>query len=108
MGTDAARDDARDLLVVALPGVQSFIRQSRSMSDAAAGEICVAVAAEVAGSPSGEAGVVIILPAAAAVAGPGERGMLDRIVASLPGGTGAGAPGARWTGGGGVADAHGD
>jgi len=76
------------------------------MSDAAAGEICVAVAAEVAGSLSGEAGVVIILPAAAAVAGPGERGMPDRIVASLPGG--AGAPGARWTGGGGVADAHGD
>lgn len=48
MGTGAAQGDFRDLVIFALPGVQSFIEETRSTCDvSAASQICAALAAKV-------------------------------------------------------------
>ena len=94
MGTGAAQGDGGDLLVVALPGVQWFIKESRSTADvAAASEIYAALAAEVIGSLSGEANAAVILPVASTATDQADLGIPNRIVVSLPEGTAAGAAG---------------
>ena len=92
----------RDLVVVALPGVQRFIAEARSTSDvAAASDIYVALASQAIFALSDETGAELVLPASAAAAGeaagtPGagqgsEPGMPNRVVALFPAGTGSAA-----------------
>jgi CRISPR-associated protein Cmr2 len=89
--------EGRDLVVVALPGVQRFIAEARSTSDvSAASQIYSELAARVVGvlgdRPGGE--LVLPVPGATGPPGgppPGGDGMPNRVVALLPAGTGAGA-----------------
>jgi len=80
-------DPRRDLIVLALPGVQKFIAEARSTSDVrAASEIYVRLAAEAAGV-CGQVGGELVFPALSA----GPEGMPNRVVALFPPGSGAGA-----------------
>ena len=77
----------RDLVVLALPGVQRFIGEARSTSDVrAASEIYVRLAAEAARA-CGQAGGELVFPPA----GAGLDGMPNRVVALFPAGAGGGA-----------------
>lgn len=102
MGTSTVQDDCRDLAVIALPGVQSFIEESRSTSDvSAASQIYAALAAVVIGSLRSEDDADLILPGYPADSGTagssasssalGVPGVPNRIVASLTAGNGAAA-----------------
>jgi len=72
--------DGASLLVVALPGVQRFIKEARSTSDVAAGSgIYVALAARVAAALRAP-GRELVFPSALA----GDDGMPNRIVALIP------------------------
>jgi hypothetical protein len=100
VGTSAVQDDSRDLAVIALPGVQSFIEESRSTSDvSAASQIYAALAVVVISSLRGENDADLILPDypvdIGSAGSPGDSsafgvpGVPNRIVVSLPAGDGA-------------------
>ena len=94
MGTGAVQDDARDLVIFALPGVQSFIEETRSTSDvSAASQIYAALAARVIRSFHERGDAVVILPDPDASGSPANSvpvpGVPNRIVLSLPAGSGA-------------------
>ena len=91
MGTDAVQ---RDLVVFALPGVQSFIEETRSTSEvSAASQIYAALAAKVIESFRDRGDADVILPDYRAEDSPADAGFVpgipNRIVVSLPVGTGA-------------------
>lgn len=87
--------ERRDLVMVALPGVQRFIEEARSTSDvSAASGIYLALSARVIAVLNGQDGSELILPShesgeSGTVSLFGEDGMPNRVVALLPGGTGA-------------------
>jgi CRISPR-associated protein len=93
-----AQDGSRDLVVLALPGVQSFIEESRSTSDvSAASQIYAVLAAVVIGSLRSEDDADLILPDYRVetslpdrqrVLAPGVPGVPNRIVVSFPAGNG--------------------
>jgi hypothetical protein len=96
VGTSAAQGDTRDLVIFALPGVQSFIEEARSTSDvSAASQIYAALAAKVIESFSGRGDTDVILPDHRAedspAVGMSVPGIPNRIVLSLPSGSGANA-----------------
>jgi hypothetical protein len=84
-----------DLVVVALPGVQRFIAESRSTADvSAASEIYSALAEQAVNMLRGETGAQLVLPAdsdSSEVPPAGPGGMPNRVVVLLPPGTGAAA-----------------
>jgi hypothetical protein len=80
-----------DLVVVALPGVQRFIAESRSTSDvSAASGIYSRLARVITGALLDDPAAELVLPAPTleGLEGPAERGMPNRVVALLPPGTG--------------------
>jgi CRISPR-associated protein Cmr2 len=102
VGIRAAQEDSRDLVVIALPGVQSFIEESRSTSDvSAASQIYAALAAVVIGSLRSEDDADLILPdyrvenvaagSPESSGAPGVPGVPNRIVVSFPAGVGSAA-----------------
>jgi hypothetical protein len=98
VGTSAAQDDSRDLVIFALPGVQSFIEETRSTSDvSAASQIYAALAARTIESFCNRADTDVILPdhrvEGTPVGGMFVPGLPNRIVLTLPVGSGAEAAG---------------
>jgi hypothetical protein len=101
VGTGAALGDSCDLVIIALPGVQSFIEETRSTSDvSAASQIYAALAGRVVESLHGGGDVDVIFPGSPVTAdasrgggSSGVPGIPNRIVASLPAGTGVAAAG---------------
>jgi hypothetical protein len=98
VGTSAVQGDFRDLVIFSLPGVQSFIEEARSTSDvSAASQIYAALAAKVIESFFSRGDADVVLPdhrvegrTAASVFVPG---IPNRIVVSLPSGSGTQAAG---------------
>lgn len=78
--------EGRDLVVVALPGVQRFITEARSTADvSAASEIYAALAARIVAVLGDRAGGELILPSRQRQeAGSGDDGIPNRVVALLP------------------------
>jgi hypothetical protein len=97
------QEEQRDLVVVALPGVQRFIAEARSTSDvSAASEIYSTLAARIVDVLGNSHGGTLVLPAgptqaaeeatSTSSAPPSSgAGMPNRVVALLPAGTGAAA-----------------
>jgi len=80
-------DGGRDLVVIALPGVQRFIRESRSTSDTrSASEIVAELAAYVAAEICASPGCELVIPAPDSAGT--DAGMPNRVVALAPAGSG--------------------
>lgn len=86
--------DGRELVVVALPGVQRFIMEARSTADVAgASGIYSRLAQEIVKSLENEAGADVVLPAVMPGDESKEPGMPNRVVALLPSYAGVAAAG---------------
>lgn len=81
----AAQMPPRDLVVIALPGVQRLISEARSTSDVRAGSEIVARLATVAAASCQEQGGELVIPGE--IGDP--DGMPNRVVVLVPGGSGA-------------------